>query len=85
MIWKYSHCVAECRCKEDPKWINFITLIPVDNRTTKKDYDLIDKIGDKLKKFGFNFWGGTVMLISHKNYTKKEIENILKDELIIIR
>jgi len=89
MIWKYGHCLAGCNCKGDNLHnrpiINFTTLVPMDNKTNKEDYDLIDKIGNKLRNFGFEFKLGTVMLASHFNYTIEEIKTILKDENIIIK
>jgi len=86
MIWKYGRCSAECNCNGDRgPIINFTTLIPMDNKTTKEDYDLIERIGNKLINYVFGFKLGTVMLASHFNYSIEKIKYILKDENIVIK
>ena len=73
MIWKYGHCVTECRCNEPFKMINFTTLTPMDNKCIKEDNNIIDKVGTILKSIGFDFWSCSVMLINHQHIEKSDI------------
>ena len=86
LIWKYGHVNAICRCNEKEHLINFTTLCPMFNPITSEDYEEyhknIDFVSKKLKPFGFDFCLGTVMLVHHENINKKEIEIILKQDIL---
>lgn len=73
MIWKYGHCIAECRCNEPFKMINFTTLIPMNKEVNQNTNNTIEKIGSLLRNIGFEFWNCSVMLINHRHIEKSNI------------
>jgi hypothetical protein len=81
MIWKYGHCLAECNCVEPHIMVNFTTLVPYQKVGVKEDYEMMDKVLNILKSFGFKGSVG-VMIESHYNISKEKIIAILNENNI---
>jgi len=83
MYWKYGKLTTVCSCdKWNEKEITFTTLCPMFNPITAEDYRIYHENIDFVQK-KINFDNFHILLYSHSNISKEDLQKRLPTETII--